>query len=77
VFATELGVNLLQEDLEADPIVRGRPIVLQSKDCHALWLSAKALEASSPLPDEVEGGFVVRDDNGFPTGGFLILGLLH
>ncbi|KIL68929.1 hypothetical protein M378DRAFT_158071 [Amanita muscaria Koide BX008] len=56
-------------DLEADPIVRNRPIVLQSKDCHALWISAKALEASSPLPDEeIEGGFIVRDDHGRPTG---------
>jgi predicted amidohydrolase YtcJ len=55
--------------------VRGRPIILQSKDCHALWLSAKALEASAPLPDEVEGGFVVRDDDGSPSGGFLILEL--
>ncbi|ESK85235.1 hypothetical protein Moror_11382 [Moniliophthora roreri MCA 2997] len=55
-------------DLEVDPIIRGRPIVLQSKDCHALWVSSKALEASLPLPLEVDGGVIVRDDSGRPTG---------
>ncbi|KAF8626850.1 hypothetical protein AX15_004675 [Amanita polypyramis BW_CC] len=55
-------------DLEADPVVRGRPIILQSKDCHALWVSLKGLEASSPLPNEVEGGVIMRDSDGRPTG---------
>ncbi|KAK1229178.1 hypothetical protein PQX77_007750 [Marasmius sp. AFHP31] len=55
-------------DLDEDPIIRGRPVVLQSKDCHALWVSSKALEASLPLPSEVEGGVIVRDASGEPTG---------
>ncbi|PPQ99746.1 hypothetical protein CVT24_009729 [Panaeolus cyanescens] len=55
-------------DLEADPIIRGRPIVLQSKDCHALWVSSKAIEKSLPFPEEVEGGVIVRDQAGNPTG---------
>ncbi|KAJ8077031.1 hypothetical protein PM082_001454 [Marasmius tenuissimus] len=55
-------------DLDEDPIIRGRPVVLQSKDCHALWVSSKALEASLPLPSEVEGGVIVRDASGKPTG---------
>ncbi|KAJ8593060.1 amidohydrolase 3 [Rhizopogon salebrosus TDB-379] len=54
--------------LEADPIVRGRPVVLQSKDGHALWISKTALELSSPLPSEVEGGVIIRDSFGIPTG---------
>ncbi|KAF8891698.1 amidohydrolase family-domain-containing protein [Infundibulicybe gibba] len=58
-------------DLDRDPIIRGRPIVLQSKDCHALWVSSKAIEASLPLPDAVDGGIVFRDDSGNPTGLFL------
>ncbi|KAL0581839.1 hypothetical protein V5O48_000207 [Marasmius crinis-equi] len=55
-------------DLDADPVIRGRPVVLQSKDCHALWVSSQALEASLPLPSEVEGGVIVRDSSGQPTG---------
>ncbi|KAH9485282.1 Putative amidohydrolase YtcJ [Psilocybe cubensis] len=54
-------------DLDADSIVRGRPVVLQSKDCHALWVSNKALEGSLPLPESVEGGIIVRDASGNPT----------
>ncbi|KAF5389360.1 hypothetical protein D9757_004382 [Collybiopsis confluens] len=56
------------EDLESDPIIRGRPVVLQSKDCHALWISQKALESSLPFPEEVEGGIIMRDASGNPTG---------
>ncbi|KAF8813640.1 hypothetical protein BYT27DRAFT_7083829 [Phlegmacium glaucopus] len=55
-------------DLDADSIVRGRPVVLQSKDCHALWVSSKIIEASLPLPEAVEGGVIVRDNAGRPTG---------
>ncbi|THV06783.1 hypothetical protein K435DRAFT_848853 [Dendrothele bispora CBS 962.96] len=55
-------------DLDADPIITGRPVVLQSKDCHALWVSSAALETSLPLPLEVEGGVIVRDQYGYPTG---------
>ncbi|OAX36092.1 hypothetical protein K503DRAFT_695783 [Rhizopogon vinicolor AM-OR11-026] len=54
--------------LEADPIVSGRPVILQSKDGHALWISKAALELSSPLPSEVEGGVIVRDSFGTLTG---------
>ncbi|KAG7090870.1 hypothetical protein E1B28_009951 [Marasmius oreades] len=55
-------------DLDSDPVIRGRPVVLQSKDCHALWVSSKALEVSQPFPSEVEGGVIVRDTSGNPTG---------
>ncbi|KAG0704666.1 amidohydrolase 3, partial [Suillus ampliporus] len=54
--------------LEMDPIVRGRPVVLQSKDGHALWISKKALELSSPWPSDVEGGVIVKDSFGTPIG---------
>ncbi|KAI0081997.1 hypothetical protein K474DRAFT_1586784 [Panus rudis PR-1116 ss-1] len=56
------------EDLEKDPVVAGRPIVLQSKDGHAIWVSKKVLDGIQPLPDEVEGGVIVRDSEGNPTG---------
>ncbi|GLB37251.1 putative amidohydrolase family protein [Lyophyllum shimeji] len=55
-------------DLDEDPVIRGRPVVLQSKDCHALWVSSKAIEASLPFPESVDGGIIVRDDDGNPTG---------
>ncbi|KDR75392.1 hypothetical protein GALMADRAFT_123246 [Galerina marginata CBS 339.88] len=55
-------------DLDADNIVRGRFIVLQSKDCHALWVSSKAIKESLPFPEAVDGGVIVRDPAGSPTG---------
>ena len=62
------SLTILQADLEADSVVRGRHVVLQSKDCHALWVSSKVIETSLPLPEVVEGGVIVRDDAGHPTG---------
>ncbi|KIP08258.1 hypothetical protein PHLGIDRAFT_104500 [Phlebiopsis gigantea 11061_1 CR5-6] len=58
-------------DLEKDPVVSGRPIILQSKDGHALWVSQKILRAMAPIPDEVEGGMIIRDSTGKPTGVFI------
>ncbi|KJA27750.1 hypothetical protein HYPSUDRAFT_197913 [Hypholoma sublateritium FD-334 SS-4] len=55
-------------DLDADNIIRGRPVILQSKDCHALWVSSKAIEESVPFPASIEGGVVIRDEGGRPTG---------
>ncbi|KAE9401637.1 amidohydrolase 3 [Gymnopus androsaceus JB14] len=55
-------------DLDSDPVIHGRPVVLQSKDCHALWVSQRALDSSLPFPEEVDGGLIIRDDSGKPTG---------
>ena len=50
-----------------DEIVPDRPAMLISKDYHALWLNSAALAlAGGDL--EVEGGVVVRDEHGEPTG---------
>ncbi|KAK7692795.1 hypothetical protein QCA50_004428 [Cerrena zonata] len=59
------------DDMEQDPVVRGRPISLQSKDGHTLWVSQKILDSITPMPDEVEGGTIIRDSNGKPIGIFL------
>ncbi|KZT04626.1 uncharacterized protein LAESUDRAFT_727798 [Laetiporus sulphureus 93-53] len=59
------------EHLEADPVVAGRPIVLQSKDGHALWVSSLVLQSMEPLPDEVEGGAIIRNSSGRALGVFL------
>lgn len=61
-------IHLNQHALEADPVVAGRPVILQSKDGHALWVSLAVLQSMHPLPDEVEGGVIVRDAAGQPTG---------
>ncbi len=50
-----------------DEIEPERPAMLISKDYHALWLNSTALAlAGGDL--EVEGGVVVRDEGGEPTG---------
>lgn len=57
-----------QEYLERDPVVRDYMVVLQSKDGHAQWVSKAMLEKMLPLPEEVDGGIIVRDESGNPTG---------
>src|SRR4249920_2535466 len=50
-----------------DEIETERPVMLISKDYHSLWLNSAALSlAGGDL--EVEGGVVVRDESGEPTG---------
>ena len=50
-----------------DEVEPDRPAMLISKDYHALWLNSAALAlAGGDL--EVEGGVVVRDERGEPTG---------
>jgi predicted amidohydrolase YtcJ len=62
-----------QADLDADSILRGRPIVLKRVDVHAIWASQRAVELAKEahggeLPTTVEGGEIVRDKNGHATG---------
>ena len=61
----------LQHDLENDSLVKNREIILQSKDGHALWVSSNVLQKMLPLPNEIEGGFIARDEKGNPTGELL------
>jgi len=58
-----------QDDLDADPVLRDRPIILYRKDLHVAWVSGKALELAVPnLPDKIVGGEIIRYKNGKPTG---------
>ncbi|KAG8947813.1 hypothetical protein FRC04_010299 [Tulasnella sp. 424] len=58
-------------DLETDELLRGRPIVLARVDYHAYWISPRALELLGDLPHQVDGGLIVRDAEGKPTGIFV------
>ncbi|KAF5391967.1 hypothetical protein D9757_003282 [Collybiopsis confluens] len=58
-------------DLDADPLLKGRPIALRRVDGHAMWVSGRALGLTHDLPEEVEGGLIIRDSKGVPTGIFL------
>jgi len=49
-------------------VLRERPIVLYRVDRHASWVSQKVLDLLDPLPDKVEGGEIVRNAEGQPTG---------
>ncbi|TFY52750.1 hypothetical protein EVJ58_g9837 [Rhodofomes roseus] len=63
-------------DLASRPSLAGIPMALSRVDGHALWVSDRALElAEAKLPGgrwpghgEVEGGEVMKDKNGKPTG---------
>ena len=53
-----------------DEVVPDRPVALQSHDMHSLWANSAALHAAgitaaTPDPD---GGTIVRDEAGEPTG---------
>ena len=57
-----------QAHLDSDPVVRAHRVALQGKDGHALWVNSRVLDESAPLPEHVDGGLIVRDETGSPTG---------
>ncbi|KAF8883070.1 amidohydrolase family-domain-containing protein [Gymnopilus junonius] len=59
------------EDLEADAVVAGRRVILQSRDGHAIWVSQRTLLENGPYPDVTPGGVIIRDEEGNPTGVFM------
>ncbi|KAF8714228.1 hypothetical protein AX14_012868 [Amanita brunnescens Koide BX004] len=58
-------------DLDQDPVLKGRQILLSRVDGHARLVSHAVLEIMGDLPDRVEGGEIVRDSEGNPTGLFI------
>lgn len=58
-------------DLDQDPLLKDRPICLTRVDGHARWVSPRVLELMGDIPAEVEGGLIVRDKQGSPTGVFV------
>ena len=62
----------IQADLDANPVTRNRPIILQSKDGHAIWVSQTLIDKHAPYPDTIEGGVIVRGTDGKPSGECLL-----
>jgi predicted amidohydrolase YtcJ len=63
--------SCVQVAFEKDPVVRGRSVVLQSKDGHALWVSSSVIQSMLPLPETVDGGVIVRDPSKEPIGKYI------
>lgn len=58
------------EEFDKSDILRGLPISLARVDFHVEWVSTAVLRLMDSIPD-VEGGTVVRDSQGEPTGIFI------
>ncbi|TFK96870.1 amidohydrolase 3 [Pterulicium gracile] len=61
------------DDLET-PLLKGRPISLLRIDVHASWVSHKVIQLTKEkgdIPTHIDGGFVMRDSAGEPTGVFV------
>ncbi len=55
---------------DLDPITNQHPMILQAKSGHAAWVNSVALKQCGITADtpDPEGGRIVRDDSGEPTG---------
>jgi len=49
-------------------LLKGRLISLSRVDGHARWVSGAVLDLMSNLPEKVDGGLILRDEDGKPTG---------
>ena len=52
-------------------MLKGRLISLSRIDGHARWVSPAVLQQMPDLPEKVDGGLIVRDEQGNPTGIFV------
>ena len=62
-----------KDDLEREPLLRGRPVLLVRVDCHVYWVSNTILSKLYDIPDEVDGGLIIRDKARNPTGPYRFL----
>jgi predicted amidohydrolase YtcJ len=65
-----LAPPAMKDDLDREPLLRGRPVLLVRVDYHAYLVSNAILSNLRDLPDVVDGGLIVRDGAGKPTGRF-------
>lgn len=59
------------DDFDREPLLRGRRISLARIDVHASWVSNRVLQLMTPLPESIDGGLIIRDKHGKPTGVFV------
>lgn len=59
------------DDFDREPLLRGRRISLARIDVHASWVSNRVLQLMTPLPESIDGGLIIRDKHGKPTGIFV------
>ncbi|KAF8130389.1 amidohydrolase family-domain-containing protein [Boletus edulis] len=59
------------DDFDSESLLRGRRIYLHRVDGHAAWVSNRVLQLMGSLPNEVDGGLIIRDPSGKPTGIFV------
>ena len=52
-------------------MLKGRLISLRRIDGHAIWVSSAVLDQMPDLPEDVDGGLIVRDKQGNPSGIFV------
>ena len=67
------GLGRFPTAAELDTVVGDRPVLLERADNHADWANSRAMELAGVGPDtgDVEGGQVIRDASGAPTGVFV------
>ena len=61
-------IGIAKDDLDREPLLRGRLVLLVRVDFHAYWASNSILSKLTDLPDIVNGGIIVRHEDGKPTG---------
>jgi len=64
-------VPTTKEDIDREPLLRGRLVLLVRVDYHTYWVSNAILSKLQNLPDAVDGGSIIRDGAGNPTGVFV------
>ncbi len=67
------GLGRFPTAAELDAIVSDRPVWLERADNHANWANSLAMERAGITPDiaDPDGGRIIRDEEGNPTGVFV------
>jgi len=70
---THWDINRFPTAEELDEVVSDRPVWLSRVDGHAAWANSRAMEVSgiSSETEDPEGGKIIRDDEGNPSGVFV------
>ncbi|KAF4617162.1 hypothetical protein D9613_005991 [Agrocybe pediades] len=59
------------DDLDQEPLLKNCLIALSRIDGHSRWVSFAVMKLIPHLPEKVDGGLIVRDESGEPTGIFV------